>query len=31
MLSIITSLLLFVFGLSPKKGKLDYKVSYPGN
>lgn len=31
MLSIITSLLLFVFGLSPQKGKLDYKVSYPGN
>lgn len=31
MLTVITSLVLFVFGLSPNKGKLDYKVSYPGN
>jgi hypothetical protein len=31
MMTILTSLLLFVFGLSPSSGKLDYKVEYPGN
>ena len=30
MMSIITTLLLFVFGLSPATGKLDYTVDYPG-
>lgn len=29
MMTILTSLLLFVFGLSPSSGKLDYKVEYP--
>ena len=29
MMTIITSLLLFVFGLSPMKGGLDYNVTYP--
>ena len=31
MMTILTSLLLFVFGLSPSSGKLDYKVEYPGD
>lgn len=31
MMTILTSLLLFVFGLSPSTGKLDYKVEYPGD
>ena len=29
MMTIITTLLLFVFGLSPSKGNLDYSVDYP--
>lgn len=29
MMTVITSLLLFVFGLSPSSGSLDYKVDYP--
>ena len=28
-MTVITSLLLFVFGLSPSAGKLDYSVDYP--
>jgi len=31
MMSIITTLLLFAFGLSPSAGKLDYNVNYPGD
>lgn len=30
MMTLITTLLLFVFGLSPSAGKLDYTVDYPG-
>lgn len=30
MMTILTSILLFVFGLSPTSGKLDYKIEYPG-
>ena len=30
MMTVITSLLLFVFGLSPSSGSLDYTVDYPG-
>jgi len=30
MMTVITTILLFVFGLSPKSGSLDYKVDYPG-
>ena len=29
MMTVITSLLLFVFGLSPSSGSLDYTVDYP--
>tara|TARA_Y100000389_G_C17105687_1_gene338143 strand:- start:72 stop:392 length:321 start_codon:yes stop_codon:yes gene_type:complete len=29
MMTIITSMLLFAFGLSPRAGSLDYEVSYP--
>ena len=29
MMTIITTMLLFVFGLSPATGKLDYTVDYP--
>jgi len=29
MMTVITSILLFVFKLSPSSGKLDYKVDYP--
>ena len=29
-MSIITSILLFAFGLHPSSGSLDYNVSYPG-
>ena len=29
MMSIITTMLLFVFGLSPASGGLDYKIDYP--
>ena len=29
MMSVITTLLLFVFGLSPSAGKLNYNVEYP--
>jgi len=29
MMTVITTLLLFVFGLSPAKGGLDYTVDYP--
>lgn len=31
MMSVITTLLLFVFGLSPSAGKLNYNVEYPGD
>ena len=31
MMTIITSLLLYVFGLSPSTGKLDYTVDYPND
>jgi len=31
LMTIITSILLFVFGLSPSNGKLDYNVEYPNN
>ena len=30
MMTIITSMLLFAFGLSPRAGGLDYQVIYPG-
>lgn len=30
MMTVITTILLFVFGLSPSSGNLDYKVDYPG-
>ena len=29
MMTVITTILLFVFGLSPSSGKLDYSVEYP--
>ena len=29
MMTVITTILLFVFGLSPSSGNLDYKVDYP--
>jgi len=31
MMTIITSLVLFTFGLSPSQGSLDYNVKYPGS
>ena len=31
MMTVISTLLLFVFGLSPSSGSLDYKVDYPSN
>ena len=31
MMTVITTILLFVFGLSPSSGKLDYSVEYPGS
>jgi len=31
MMTVISTLLLFVFGLSPSAGSLDYKVDYPSN
>jgi hypothetical protein len=31
LMTIITSMMLFVFGLSPSKGNIDYKVNYPQN
>ena len=31
MMSIITTLLLFAFGLSPTSGRLKYNVNYPDN
>ena len=31
MMTIITSMVLFTFGLSPSKDNLDYKVKYPDN
>lgn len=30
-MTIITTILLFVFGLDPKKGKYNYSVDYPTN
>ena len=31
MMTVISTMLLFVFGLSPSSGSLDYKVDYPSN
>lgn len=31
MMTVITTILLFVFGLSPSSGKLDYSVEYPNS
>jgi hypothetical protein len=31
LMTIITSMLLFVFGLSPSKGNFDYNVEYPSD
>jgi len=31
MMTVITTILLFVFGLSPSNGKLDYSVEYPNS
>lgn len=31
MMTILTTILLFIFGLSPSSGKIDYEVEYPQN